>query len=101
MWTGVKFRRLVKGKLFPKLFLFLRVYSTNLLETLWEKEKLLITSNFYFSLIVFHLFEELSAILVKFENVVCKLFQFGGVKNLSFGKELTLTMEAIVMSSHM
>ena len=29
-----------------------------------------------------------SAIFVKFEIVVCKLFKFGSIKNLSFGKEL-------------
>ena len=34
---------------------------------MWEKEKLLVTSNFSFS----HIF----AIFVNFENVVCKLFQ--------------------------
>ena len=45
----------------------------------WEKEKLLITSNFSFSHSVFYLFGELSAIFVKFEIVVCKLFHFGRV----------------------
>ena len=29
-----------------------------------------------------------SSIFIKFENVVCKLFQFGRLQNLSFGKEL-------------
>ena len=32
---------------------FLRVCSTSLLKTLWEKEKLLVKSNFSFSLCVF------------------------------------------------
>ena len=27
-------------------------------------------------------------IFIKFKIVVCKLFQFGGVENLSFGKDL-------------
>ena len=55
------------------------------LKTLQEKEKLLVTSNSFFSHSVFYLFGELSAIFNKFEIVVCKLFQFGTVKNLSFG----------------
>ena len=38
---------------------FLRVYSTSFLKTLWEKEKLLVTSNFSFSHSVFYPFEEL------------------------------------------
>ena len=58
---------------------FLYVCSTGLLKTLWEKEKLLVTSNFSFSHSVFYPFGELSAIFIKFEIVVCKLFQFGRV----------------------
>ena len=58
---------------------FLRVCSTSLLKTLWEREKLLVTSNFAFSHSIFYPFEEPSAIFVKFEIVVCKLFQFGRV----------------------
>ena len=50
-----------------------------LLKTLWEKKKLLVTSNFFFSHNVFYLFGEPSAIFIKFEIVVCKLFQFGRV----------------------
>ena len=34
---------------FPNKPWFLRVCSTSLLKTLWEKEKLLVTSNFSFS----------------------------------------------------
>ena len=34
---------------FPKKIWFLSVWSTSLLKTLWEKEKLLVTSNFSFS----------------------------------------------------
>ena len=49
-------------------------------KTQWEKEKLLVTSNFSFSYSVFYLFGELSAIFVKFETVVCKLCLFGRVK---------------------
>ena len=74
--------------LFPNKPWFLRVCSTSLLKTLWEKEKLLVTSNFSFSHSVFYPFVKLSIIFVKFEIVVCKLFQFGSVQNLSFGKVL-------------
>ena len=40
---------------FPNKPWFLRVFSTSLLKTLWEKEKLLMTSNFSFSPSVFYL----------------------------------------------
>ena len=68
---------------FPNKPWFLR-----LLKTLWEKEKLLMMSNFSFSHSVFLPFRELPAIVIKSEIVVCKLFQFGRVKNLSFRKGL-------------
>ena len=64
---------------FPNKPWFLRFYSSNLLKTLRVKEKLLVTSNFSFSLSVFYLFGEPSAIFSKIEIVVCKLFQFGRV----------------------
>ena len=54
----------------------------------WEKEKLLVKSNFSFSHSVFHPFGKLSAIFIKFRIVVCKLLQFGRVQNLLFGKGL-------------
>ena len=50
-----------------------------LLKVLWEKKKLLISSNFSFSQSVFFPFGEFSAIFIKFEIVVCKLFQLGRV----------------------
>ena len=53
---------------------FLRVSNTSPLKTLWEKEKLLITSNFSFSDSVFYPFGKISAIFIKSEIVVCKLF---------------------------
>ena len=58
---------------FPNKLWFLCVCSTSLLKTLWEKEKLLVTSNFSFSHSIFYLSGELSAI------VVCKFFEFGRV----------------------
>ena len=45
-------------------------------------------SNVSFSSSVFYQCRELSAIFIKSEIVVCKLFQFGSVKNMSFGKGL-------------
>ena len=47
---------------FPNNSLFLHVCSTNLLKTLWEKEKLLVTSNFSFSHNIFYPFGKSSAI---------------------------------------
>ena len=64
---------------FPNKPWFLRVCSTSLLKTMWEKEKLLVTSNFSYSPSVFYLFGELSDIFIKFKIVICKLFQFGRV----------------------
>ena len=46
----------------------------------WEKEKLLVTSNFSFSHSVFNPFGKLSAIFINFEIIICKLFQFGSLK---------------------
>ena len=52
------------------------VCITYLLKTQWEKEKLLVTSNFSFSHSVFYLFGEFSAIFRRFKIVICKVFQF-------------------------
>ena len=49
------------------------------LKTQWEKEKLLMRSNFAFYHSVFYPFGDLSVIFIKFEIVICKLFQFGRV----------------------
>ena len=64
---------------FPNKPWFLRVCSRSLLKTLWEKKKLLVTSNFFFSHSVFYHFRELSAIFIKIRIVVRKLSQFGRV----------------------
>ena len=66
-------------KSFPNKPWFLHGCSTSLIKSQLEKEELLITSNFFFSHSVFYLFEELSAIFVKYEIVVCKLIEFGRV----------------------
>ena len=47
---------------FPNKPWFLRVCSISLLKTMWEKEKLLVTSNFSFSHIVFNHLGEIPAI---------------------------------------
>ena len=73
---------------FPNKPWFLRVCCTNLLKTLWEKEKLLVTSNFSFSHSVFYLLGELAAIFIKSKIVICQRFEYGRVKYLSFGKGL-------------
>ena len=73
---------------FPKKPWFLRVCSTSLLKTLWEKEKLLMLSNFSFSHSVFQQFGELPAIFVKLGIGFCKFSQFRRVQNLLFGKGL-------------
>ena len=52
----------------------------SLLKTLSEKEKLLFTSKFSFSQNDFYPSGELSANLVNFEIIVCKLCQFGSLK---------------------
>ena len=64
---------------FPSKPWFLCVCSMSLLKTLWEKEKLLIMSNFSFSHSVFYPSRELCTIFIKFEIVVCKPFEFGRV----------------------
>ena len=64
---------------FPNKPLFLRVCSASLLKTQREKEKLLVMSNFSFSHSVFYPFGKHFPIFIKFEIVVCKLFQFGRV----------------------
>ena len=60
----------------PNKPLFLRVCGPSLLKTLWKMEKLLETSNFSFTRSVFYQVGELSAIVIEFEIVVSKRFQF-------------------------
>ena len=50
-------------------------------------------SIFSFSHCVFYPSEALSAIFIKFENVVCKLFEFEIVQNFPFGKGLIVTFQ--------
>ena len=60
---------------FPKKPWFLRVCSTSLLKTQWEKENLLVTSNFSFFHSFFYPFRKTSTIFINFKIVVCELFQ--------------------------
>ena len=53
---------------FPNKPWFLHVCTYSLLKTLWEKEKLLKTSNFSFSHSVFCPFRGLSSIFIKIQN---------------------------------
>ena len=57
VFDGIKFREVFNP--FPNKPLFLRVCSTSLLKTLWEKETLLVTSKFSFSHSVFYQFRKL------------------------------------------
>ena len=83
-WLNVKVRKLyhvclsavtkLMSELFPKQALVFTCRSTSLSKTVWGKR-----SNFSFSHRVFYPFGELSAIFIKFEIVVCRLFQVGTV----------------------
>ena len=87
--------QIMKGRLildpFPNKPWFLCICCTSLLKTLWEKEKLLVSSNFSFSSQCFLSVLRSFAFFIKLEFVVCKLFQFGRVLNLLFGKGLNAT----------
>ena len=63
---------------------------------MWEKEKLLETSNFPSSHIVFYPLEELSTIFIKVKIVVCKFFKFGRVKKIVFWKRVQIDHFSIV-----
>ena len=65
---------------------FLRICRISLLKTPWEKEKLLVTSNFSFSHSVFQPFGELSTISIKFEIFVFNLFDLEESKICHLGK---------------
>ena len=75
---------------FPNKPWFLRVCGTSLLKTHWQKEKFLVTNNFSFSHSVFHPFEELSAIYLRFQIVICKLFRFGRVKKFAVWERVNI-----------
>ena len=64
---------------FPKQALLFTCLCTSLSKTQWQKEKLLVTSNFSFSHYVFYSLRVLSAIFIKLKIVVCKHFHFGRI----------------------
>ena len=67
-------------KFFPNKPWFLRVCSTSLLKTLWEKEKLLVSNNFSFSQCFLPVYREFSSISIKFEIVDCNFFVLKSLK---------------------
>ena len=77
---------------FPNKPWFLRVCCTIVLKILWEKEKLLVTSNFSFSHSVFYSFGELCVIFIKFKN--CRL------QTLSFWESLKFVIWERVKHAH-
>ena len=64
----------------------LRVCSASLLKTPWEKEKLLVMSNFSFSQSVFYPFGKLSSIFIKFELSSANSFNLEESKICRLGK---------------
>ena len=99
---------------FPNKPWFLRVCSTILLKTLWEKKKLLVTSNFSFSHSVFYPFQELLfPFLSKLkmlsansfsleESKICRLSQIIGIdKNIIIlEQKLILSKTLSAMYTH-
>ena len=77
---------MVKINPFPNDPWFLLVCSTSLLKKQWEKEKLLITSNFSCSHSVFYPFGELSAILSNFKLSSASSFSLEEFKICRLGK---------------
>ena len=73
--------QIIKVNPFPHNDTFWRPWETSFLKTLWEKDKLLVTSNFSFTHSVFYQFRKLSVIYIKLKIVVCRLFQFWPVLN--------------------
>ena len=71
---------------FPNKPWFLPVCSTSFLKTLWEKEKLLMMSNFSFSHSVFYPFGELSAIFIKLKLPSGNSFSLAESKICRLGK---------------
>ena len=73
---------------FPHNDTFWRPWETSLLKTLWEKEKLLVTSNFSFSHSVFLPVWITFFHFCQIWNCRLQIFQFGRVYNLSSGNGL-------------
>ena len=71
---------------FPNKALFLHVCSTSLLKTIWEKEKLLIMSNFSFFQSIFYPMGELSTISSSLKLSSANSFSLGEFKICCSGK---------------
>ena len=85
---------------FLKQALVFTCLKYNSFETLWEKEKLLISSNFSSSHSVFYPLEQLSAIFLESKIFVCLLFHFGTVQNLLFRKGLIQQHKILSFNPH-
>ena len=94
IWTSLKF--VVWERVNPyqnKALAFMYLQYTSFDNTVEKGEivNLFVTSKFSF-FHVFYPFGELSIIFIKFEFVVCKVFRFGKVSNLSFWKGITIVI---------
>ena len=63
---------------------------------MWEKEKLLVTSNFSFSHSVFYPFGELSIIFIKFELLSANSFNLEESKFCRLGKGLKNVLSTVL-----
>ena len=95
MWESSQYGVLVNP--FPNKPGFLCVCSTSLLKTLWEKEKLLITSDFSFSHSVFYPFRRTLCHFHKIQNCRLQTFSVWKSLKLSFGKGLILYHTIIIL----
>ena len=78
IWTRLAFSRFGKGLTLSQIRPGFYVSALELfLKILWEKEKLLVTSNFSFSNSVFFPFGELSVTFITVKIVVCKSLLVG------------------------
>ena len=85
---------------FPNKSWILLVCSTIPLKTLWEKEKLLVTSNFSFSYYVFYQFPELSAISLNLKLSCANTFSLDESNICRFGKGLILIQANLPFPKH-
>ena len=84
--NNISFLKFLQSERFPKQALGFPCLQYKSLKTLWEKEKLLVTSNFSFSHSVFYPLGKRPTIWIKVEIVVCKLFQFKKLTICRLGK---------------
>ena len=82
----------MKGKSnpFPNKLWFLRVCIAGLLKTLWEKEKLLVMSNFSFPTVFSTRFTHFLSVSLNLKLLSANSFSLEASKILLFGKELML-----------